>query len=550
MTDLKTTVKVEEVDKDWVHRIDLQAITEFCQSATRIQKILGAPESLNDEALHLLITAAEKVEPLSPLHGSANDLWAKAWEKPWPTTKSSISIEEIPQNVEGEPMLPPLEDDDDNQWDYTVLSDIKLVVAASGASGFGGDHDILVIRPEYDWLQAKLEELYAEDAGVVVSGHQGIEEYMPLAGYWALTDCNDFITTPCSLFRGSKAFIIQVSSPRLERWKEWMRQRGSTVVMSKLPRVVEITAILKEMKLQYNQARHYASKWGPCTRTIIRILSAESDKARGRVEEELSDAALVAARAVCTNPAAYTSVASRGQAHIVGSPILFAHPYRPSDDQKHSYARAVSTVPTRFLDEIFDVATMELSNLQALELFKSLSSHSFTRQAGGRAFELRVHEALCLKNVPLNIRRTVRPAESPVGPAKIKVDPGNTARTIQPSQKLLSGTVGALAHAADHPSFYWVPSVANFPGIDSVLADQNNIYAIQATISDEYSSPGDGLKKVWQSFKEDVRTRRAWHLVVVSNSVGTTTKHEANFAREGITLGRSKVPVHVWGCVY
>ncbi|THH14973.1 hypothetical protein EUX98_g9535 [Antrodiella citrinella] len=120
---LKTTVKVEEVDKDWVHRIDLQAITEFCQSATRIQKILGAPESLNDEALHLLITAAEKVEPLSPLHGSANDLWAKAWEKPWPATKSSISIEEIPQNVEGEPMLPPLEDDDDNQWDYTVLSD-------------------------------------------------------------------------------------------------------------------------------------------------------------------------------------------------------------------------------------------------------------------------------------------------------------------------------------------------------------------------------------------------------------------------------------------
>ena len=47
-------------------------------------------------------------------------------------------------------------------------------------------------------------------------------------------------------------------------------------------------------------------------------------------------------------------------------------------------------------------------------------------------------------------------------------------------------------------SFYWIPSAGNFPGINSVLGDEEgNVFTIQATITDDHKSPKDGIKKVW-----------------------------------------------------
>ncbi|THH19320.1 hypothetical protein EUX98_g8802 [Antrodiella citrinella] len=597
---LKTDQRIAEFKKISVGNIDIQTIADFHDPTEDIQTILGAPESLNRKVLHLLITAAEKVEPPSraspesPLHKLANELWKKAWGKSWPTTKSSISIEET---VEGEPMLiddddanpmPRLEDDADSRWNYTFLSDIGSVAAACSAPGFGSDSDFLVIRKEYPWLRDKLQELRAANSAVVVIGHQGIGKSMfllflllyllekkqptaihlsddvvvfndkgatictpksknKLVGYWALTDSNVDINIPCPLFRGSKAFIVQTTSPREDRWKDWIKYRGGTVVVSELPREIEIAAIIKQIKLEYQQATHYIRKWGPCTRTIIKILTAPT-AVRSSVEVTLAHAAKSAAETVCNNPAVYMSIALPGLAHSQGSAILFARPYRPPH-KVYSDAGAKFAVPTAFLDDIFHTAATSRTNSIALDLFFALSSHSLTRTSAGWVLEQSVHRALCSDNA-FDIRRTLRPAESPASPGKIAVDPRDTSRTIQASQKLLCGTVSALARVANFRTFYWIPSVANFPGVDSVLANDDDVYAIQVTLSNEHSNPGDGLKKLWQSYDKDVRAQRTWHLIVVADNDELARKHEVDFARLGITLGPEKVPVRFWSCVY
>ncbi|THH19354.1 hypothetical protein EUX98_g8795 [Antrodiella citrinella] len=487
----------------------------------------------------------------------------------------------------------PLDDDDDavplrdeaNQWNYTFFRDIRSVVAACGAPSFGEGHDVLVVRPEYRLLLAHLTNL-SSIRGVAVTGKslfliflllhrlqnrlptaiqlvddvvcfndKGVaihdpKEKIDLVGYWALSDSNSVNTTPSSTFIYSSAFVIQATSRKRDRWKEWLKEVSGTVIMSEPPHVLEIGAVLKELKLEYQYAKHYVEKWGPCTRTIIQIFK-RSPGARGAHEESLFLDVELAAQDVCVNPTAYRTVDSRGSAQSVGSVILFTRPYRR---QHKLSAEAMSYVPTSFLSNILNAYSKGVSNAKALDLFEILSTHSLTRPAAGWILETRVHRALCTEDgrERLNIRRTVPPTESTVGPADITVLATDIERTIQPSQTLLRGTVKVLRDVVDLRSFYWVPSAANFPGVDGVLADRDteSIYAIQTTTAEDHTSPADGLKKVWENFDTNVQTRCAWHLVVVADTKKLASKHEANFAREGITLGQSKIPVLVWSCVY
>lgn len=67
---------------------------------------------------------------------------------------------------------------------------------------------------------------------------------MRLAKCWALTDSNANVAQPCENFQALAQVAIQVSSPKPEQWKEWIKQIAGTRVVSELPTVLEIAAIL------------------------------------------------------------------------------------------------------------------------------------------------------------------------------------------------------------------------------------------------------------------------------------------------------------------
>ena len=62
--------------------------------------------------------------------------------------------------------------------------------------------------------------------------------------YWALADSNEELIIPCGPFRRSGARLIQASSPRPDRWKDWTKYRSGRIVVSELPSSLEIGAIL------------------------------------------------------------------------------------------------------------------------------------------------------------------------------------------------------------------------------------------------------------------------------------------------------------------
>lgn len=122
---------------------------------------------------------------------------------------------------------------------------------------------------------------------------------------------------------------------------------------------------------------------------------------------------------------------------------------------------------------------------------------------------------------------------------------------MRPSPKLVPGTVAGLKSTGARDSFYWMPSVMNFPGIDGVLGDtEGNIFAVQTTIADDHRTPDDGLRRTWKELEDHARQGLTWHLVVVGDTPRAVNGLvEFSGHLKLFTLGLSRVHVQVWGYV-
>ncbi|TFK82092.1 hypothetical protein K466DRAFT_603955 [Polyporus arcularius HHB13444] len=512
-------------------------------------------------------------------------LHKKAWGTPWPHRSSGkLSIADLSPDEDMQMSIETDEDDDNvntttTEWEYTCLHNIHSVVTACGGVP-DAVRDVLVIRPEYVWLRETIETGYLRTTkAIVVTGHPGIgktvwllqvllhrlERKLPTAihlsgdrfvvfddegatvrdarnradlsrDYWALSDSNHDIRQPCRAFRFSNARVIHTTPPRPDRCKEWKKQHSASLLVSEVPRPHEIGAIARELGLDVAEAYRYISKWGPCTRTILDLLNASPEE-RASNEEKLTHTATTAARTICTTPLAFAHPACR-TVPSVGFTILFVFPYReldPDTSQVVSSVDMIYRIPTIHLSDIFNSARGSIANADALHLFHTLSFHAVTKATPAWQFEKKVHAHLSSNSQPLDIFS------------------GSDSSMIEPSQRLLVGTAGALGQSSEFSSFYWLPATSDFQGIDGVLADRHNVHAVQAILADEhdYDSPSDGLRNLWAKFDYQGREKRVWHVVFVSDSKQLASKHADKCAgeMEGFTLGQHKKEVNIWGCV-
>jgi hypothetical protein len=72
--------------------------------------------------------------------------------------------------------------------------------------------------------------------------HSLSEPDLRLKECWALTDSNARVHQPCEPFDDAKRVIL-ASSPKPERWKEWLKQAEGRYIISDVPSVPEIAAI-------------------------------------------------------------------------------------------------------------------------------------------------------------------------------------------------------------------------------------------------------------------------------------------------------------------
>ncbi|KAF5326141.1 hypothetical protein D9611_000836 [Ephemerocybe angulata] len=316
---------------------------------------------------------------------------------------------------------------------------------------------------------------------------------MRLDKCWALTDSSINLTRPSDLFLGTPEVLIQTSSPKPREWRRWVDQTMACTLVSELPSMLEITAILKELGYNPIDAFHFVNKWGPCTRTIIKIMAARD---RVGVETGLKTLAVQAAKEIWAGPSSFTT--SKDLIPDKGSTLLFI---RPVPNVKASNL-CLSFIPTGYLMDVFDECRTMLSKKNALALFRGFSSHSQTGADWG--YELAVHNRFCKGGAALPISRV-----------------GSVDTLVRPSTNLLPGTEAFLKSAVPDTAFYWIPATINLPGIDGVLGDNaGNVYAIQGTIASAYRSPVEGLKSLWDKVGPRLRAGgcHLWHFVIIADS--------------------------------
>jgi hypothetical protein len=295
------------------------------------------------------------------------------------------------------------------------------------------------------------------------------------------------------------------------------------------------TELKKELLYDPSSTHSLVRQWGPSTRNILRSMKY----AARRLDDPIKNEAKTAAIYICNNASAIVLESGEEQMpQSEGCSVLFLR-------RTQMPSSCMAFIPTPHLLAIFEEQRKNKSTQESLELFSKLSLHSLTRTTAGWLHERLMHESLAMGGAGLSIFQGVLPLTAP--------PPLPITRHMRPSTaRLLPGNLAGLKEAGPSNSFYWIPTVANFPGVDGVLGDTDgNVYTVQATIAEDHNSPIDGIKKVWRHFPQEVRAQRIWHYVVVTASERDADEYFTKFSNElrDFTLGRARAHVQVWACV-
>ncbi|KAF6751250.1 hypothetical protein DFP72DRAFT_850889 [Ephemerocybe angulata] len=188
------------------------------------------------------------------------------------------------------------------------------------------------------------------------------------------------------IFLNTPELLTQASSPKGERSHKWVKQKGPHKVILELPSLPEIIAIIKECQ-QYGTRNifHLVKKWGPCMRTIVRIMARNDQDAE--IEAEFTEAAMRAAWKIWTSPWSFL-ICKQEILDRHGSTLVFIQPKTLLSNI------GLYSIPTVDLREIFDQEAAVLEKKDTLALFNAFSSHSYMRPAAGWAYEQMVTIAM------------------------------------------------------------------------------------------------------------------------------------------------------------
>ncbi|KAJ7743168.1 hypothetical protein B0H16DRAFT_1423152 [Mycena metata] len=338
---------------------------------------------------------------------------------------------------------------------------------------------------------------------------------------WALCDSNDNMLQMSPRIRSSALRILLTTSPKPDRWKEMGKQLGGKVHIIKLPSVMEIAAILSKIQLDPGAALRLVGRWGPSLRSVIYAL--KDPQSLDELEANALNAAVVLSKEAISLS---LSPSAQGMLPIgEGSSLMFLD---------RVGTKAHLSIPTRYLGQILDQRAHDLTNERAFELFSMLSSHSLTRSGAGWGHEIAVHRLMIKEGKTLALQHLAQQMNMPT------------------TSNLLYGTIAALGRTHFKIPFYWMPSAANFPGIDSVLGDtQGNIFILQATIAQEHRDPKDGIRKIWAAMP-DFRRRCTLHFVLVCEDESQADELLRLLIQDmqNFTVGNQKLAVNLWTCVF
>ncbi|KAH0832414.1 hypothetical protein J3R83DRAFT_13454 [Lanmaoa asiatica] len=264
-----------------------------------------------------------------------------------------------------------------------------------------------------------------------------------------------------------------------------------------------------------------ATEWGGVPRTLLRFYKIS----RSDIEEEVHTAALRAVRSSSTFLPSLEELDVEGSGPYL---IFFALPKK--DDAGHINRRLLPRVcvPTPTLVNALGKALQRQNLCTKVAFFQVMEAHPGTRRDGGNIYERWLHPFF-------------------LGGQTIKshwyVESNSLPATIETTKTALPSTKGALRDT--QPPFYWIAPTVIFPGIDSALVTENEIFAIQVTIAFGHPSPQEGLDKLRDLLPQALKKFK-WRMLYVGpeeTQITAVSRQWHGKLKIGTTTERTLVPV-------
>lgn len=239
-----------------------------------------------------------------------------------------------------------------------------------------------------------------------------------------------------------------------------------------------------------------AKDWGNIPRTLMQSIDESDQAVETRYRQEARKAIRIS-EAMVVEALRYNFHADSR------SMFYFLRPMTTTTgdiDRKFSYIY----VPTQTLRRILAEALQGLSNVVKLQFYNALSYHPNTLQAASFIFENWFHSFFIVEkriNCQWVRRRSAHPS------ARFPAQPGMP----QGATDLIPATQDAPRTAA--PPYYWIPP-SDFPGIDSALVLEKQIFVFQVTFRSALKSLIDGLECLRNMLPRELKDV-AWKVVFV-----------------------------------
>ncbi|CAA7264998.1 unnamed protein product [Cyclocybe aegerita] len=321
-----------------------------------------------------------------------------------------------------------------------------------------------------------------------VSIHSSESGRVP-TGAWALSDSSDGHRGLCSAFQKPFAHVIHTSSPASSRWKDWVKRLGAIKYIMDVWLPEEFRTLLIMFKLDVLQGKALFDKYGPSPRIIIDILRKRTPE-NGYLQDIKTAAATFARQFLVMFP----NIESLDFSGDVSSKIFTV---RPNNNDRRL---AALSIPTPLIASALGVAFSSQDQATRHTFFNMLNGHPSLRGAAGWLFESYAHVYF---SDPTRGTLKVYCADQKLAPLSIPY-----------AARMIAGST-ALKNIQPPHNFYWRPRETNYPGVDAVIRVDNDVYALQFTISSTHRSAADGLKKVHKDMNHISNV--TWHLVMVGS---------------------------------
>jgi hypothetical protein len=295
------------------------------------------------------------------------------------------------------------------------------------------------------------------------------------SGTWLLADSNAMVSQPCGAFLRSTidVLVVQTTSPKVSRWKEWSKQRQARVfVMDWISRdemialgyvccicrlALLMLVIRSLLCLDCESLLKNYDTFGPSARECIKM-------ARGRESRKGAKAKVAGdVQRLITQPSLIVPFSQHDIKDDVPHRIFFVRPRRSDRSE------GVTQIPTNYLCRVVLRTIAQAEAARQVDIFHHLDCHPSTRGSSGELYEKFIHARL-------TAHPSLHPLECTASDRHLKL-----AIPVCRNVLSFSGVSGLNSVNDEELPFYWRPLKTNFPSLDIIICTLEMILMIQVT---------------------------------------------------------------------